>query len=234
MTTSSVSITDRARALRVASADRLSEPVLAAFDAEIAALQQAGLPRDIADVGAVLPDVDLLDVAGQPTTLYTATGSKPVVLVFYRGAWCPYCNLTLRAYQNELIPGLIERGVGLIAISPQKPDGSARMQQTQDLSYTVLSDPGNQLAAELGVLTAPSAAARAAQASLGLDLTDVNADATAALPMPTVVILDAAAAIGWIDVHPDYRTRTEPAQVLGALDAMRDRLGGATRDGAAS
>ena len=234
MTTSTVSITDRAQALRIASADRLSVPVLAAFDAEIAALQQAGLPGDIADVGAALPDVDLLDVAGQPTTLYSATGAEPVVLVFYRGAWCPYCNLTLRAYQDELVPGLTQRGVGLIAISPQKPDGSARMQQTQDLSYTVLSDPGNQLAAALGVLTAPSAAARAAQASLGLDLTDVNADATASLPMPTVVILDTTAAIRWIDVHPDYRTRTEPAQILDALDVLRDRLGAATRDGAAS
>jgi hypothetical protein len=81
----------------------------------------------------------------------------------------------------------------------------------------VLSDPGNQVARQLGILTAPSDGARAAQLQLGLDLTKINADGTTGLPMPTVIVADAAGTIRWIDVNRDYTTRTEPGQILQAI-----------------
>jgi alkyl hydroperoxide reductase subunit AhpC len=139
------------------------------------------------------------------------------VIVFYRGAWCPYCNIALRTYQAQLVPALAERGIPLIAISPQTPDWSLSTQETKELTFTILSDPGNQIAGQLGILTAPSAGTRGAQLQLGLDLTQVNADRTTALPMPTVIVADAAGVIRWIDVHPDYSTRTEPGQILQAI-----------------
>ncbi len=95
------------------------------------------------------------------------------------------------------------------------------MADKHDLAFTVVSDPGNTIARGLGILTRPSAEARAAQLQLGLDLTTVNADGTTAPPMPSVVIADAGHVVRWIDVHPDYSTRTEPAQVLSALDQLR-------------
>jgi len=115
------------------------------------------------------------------------------------------------------VPALAELGIGLVAISPQAPDGSLSTKESKELTFTVLSDPGNQIAGQLGILTAPSEGTRAAQLQLGLDLTQVNADGTTALPMPTVVIADADGVIRWIDVHPDYTTRTEPGQVLQAV-----------------
>ena len=144
-------------------------------------------------------------------------GGKPAVIVFYRGGWCPYCNITLRAYQAQLVPALAERGIGLVAISPQAPDGSLSAKESKELTFTVLSDPGNQIAGQLGILTAPSDGTRAGQLQLGLDLTQVNADGTTGLPMPTVVIADADGVIRWIDVHPDYTTMAEPGQVLQAV-----------------
>jgi peroxiredoxin len=141
------------------------------------------------------------------------------VVVLYRGAWCPYCNVALRTYQAELVPALTERGVALIAISPQTPDGSMSSVELNDLTYTVASDPGNQLAVALGVETQPSGDALAAQVSLGLDLTERNADRRTTLPMPTVVVLDGAGVIRWIDVHPNYATRTEVRDILAAVDA---------------
>src|SRR6202035_5668912 len=114
--------------------------------------------------------VDLLDATGTATTLSDALGEGRSVLVFYRGAWCPYCNITLRTYQSELLPELTRRGVALVAISPQRPDGSLTMQEKNDLTFTVLSDPGNQVARAAGVLSAPSSQVRAAQLQLGLDL----------------------------------------------------------------
>jgi peroxiredoxin len=170
--------------------------------------------------GTILPDADLLDVHGTATTLYAVTGATTSVLVFYRGAWCPYCNIALSAYQEQLLTQLAERGIKLVAISPQKPDGSLTMQQKHNLAFTVVSDPGNSIAGRLGILTQPSDECRAAQLQLGLDLTSVNADGTATLPMPATVILDASHTVRWIDVHPDYSTRTEPRQVIGALDHL--------------
>ncbi len=141
------------------------------------------------------------------------------MVVLYRGAWCPYCNLTLRTYQQQLVPELARRGVALIAVSPQKPDGSLTMQQTHALSYAVRSDPGNHLATGLGVRTAPSADVAAVQGSPGLDLAAINADGTRGLPMPTVALVDRTGMLRLIDVHPDYTTRTKPDDVLRAVDA---------------
>jgi peroxiredoxin len=96
------------------------------------------------------------------------------------------------------------------------------MQEKNELRFAVLSDPGNKLAGSVGILTAPSPEARAAQLQLGLDLEAVNADGTTSLPMPTTLILDPDLTVRWIDVHPDYTTRSEPAAILEALDALTE------------
>lgn len=201
---------------------RASEPVDEGMAAgpEQAEMAAGGLPAGVAEVGMTVPDVEMLDVHGSPTTLYQATAGRTTVVVFYRGTWCPYCNIALATYKSQLHPQLTQRGVELVALSPQRPDGSLSMQEKNDIAFTVLSDPGNTLARHLGILTQPSEDARAAQLRFGLDLTAVNADGTIDLPMPTTVILDNEHVLRWIDVHPDYRTRTEPNQILGALDHL--------------
>jgi peroxiredoxin len=218
--TAGSTITDRVAEMHASMAAQPPNEVMGAFGREQAALSDAGVPDGVAVPGTLIPDAELLDVHGSPTTLYAVTAGRPAVLVFYRGAWCPYCNIALSAYQQHLLPQLTGRGVGLIAISPQAPDGSLSMQEKNNLSFTVVSDPGNAIAGGLGVLTRPSDEARAAQLQLGLDLTAVNADGTVALPMPTVAMVDAGHVVQWIDVHPDYSTRTEPAQILAALDQL--------------
>ncbi len=215
-TTDHTTIAAQVDTLQTEIADHLPVSALAAFGAEQAGLRAAGNP----DTGAVgtTPDADLLDVHGRPTTLTAARAGRPAVVVFYRGGWCPYCNIALRTYQAQLLPELRERGIELVAVSPQQPDGSLSTQEADELTFTVLSDPGNALAGQLGIRTEPTADVRAAQAELGLDLTTVNADATAELPMPTTLVLDAQGAVRWIDVHADYTTRSEVADILAAVD----------------
>ncbi|MCV7208845.1 peroxiredoxin-like family protein [Mycolicibacterium canariasense] len=220
MTTHTPTISEQAHAVAAGSAARLPADVVSAFTAEQAALEARGVPLDVVAAGTGMPDGELLDVHGAPTSLTRLRDGRPAVVVFYRGAWCPYCNIALRTYQSELVPALSERGVELIAISPQKPDGSLTSAESNDLSYSVASDPGNQIATALGILTEPSPDTIAAQITLGLDLTEVNADGGKALPMPTVVVLDAAGIIRWIDVHPNYTTRSEVPDILAAVDAV--------------
>jgi peroxiredoxin len=216
-------IADQVRQFAEAMAAQPPNAAMAAFAQEQAELAAMAVPDGVIEPGATLPDAGLLDPHGAPTTLDQQLGHRITVLVFYRGAWCPYCNLTLRTYQAALVPELARRGVGLVAVSPQAPDGSLSMAEKNDLAFAVLSDPGNQLAKAAGVLTAPSDEARAAQVQLGLDLTAVNADATTAVPMPTTIIVDAERVVRWVDVHRNYTTRSEPEQILGALDALAAR-----------
>jgi peroxiredoxin len=215
--TTTSTIAEQVASYHRTAADQLPPEVAEAFATEQRALAAGGNPPGVAQPGTRLPDGELLDVDGQPTTLAQNLGGKPAVIVFYRGGWCPYCNITLRTYQAQLVPALAERGIGLVAIAPEAPGGSLSTKESKQLTFTVLSDPGNQIAAQLGILTAPSDGARAAQLQLGLDLTQVNADGTTALPMPTVVITDADGVIRWIDVHPDYTTGTEPGHILQAV-----------------
>ena len=209
----STSMTARIAAFETKAAAEFPAEAMAVFGGE-RRFQGAKAPLNLPALGTAMPDGDLLDAHGKATTLASARAGKPAVVVFYRGAWCPYCNVTLRAYQEDLLPELTARGIALVAISPQKPDGALTAQETNELSYAVLSDPGNQIAGALGILTETGEAAVAVQAQLGLVVADTNADGTAAIPMPTVVVLDAGGAIRWIDVHPDYGTRTEPTEVL--------------------
>lgn len=212
-------IADRAARLHEDLAGRIPNAA-AAFGAEQADLAIAGVPPGSARPGDTLPDPELLDVHGVSTTLAAARNGRPAVIVLYRGAWCPYCNLALRTYQQDLVPLLDDLEIVLIAISPQKPDGSMTMQEKNELSFTVLSDPGNKVAGALGVLTAPTEDTFEAQRTIGIELTELNGDGITGLPMPTVAAVDAAGVISWIDVHPDYTTRTEVADIVSALATL--------------
>jgi peroxiredoxin len=213
-------IADRVATMHEGMAGQLPDEVLGVFGAEQAGLEARGLPTGIAEAGDTLGDFDLLDVHGASIPLSGALAGRTAVMVLYRGAWCPYCNLALRAYQDDLVPALADKGIALVAISPQKPDGSVSTQEKNELTFTVLSDPGNTIANRLGVMTAPTEDAQAAQRALGLHLPDANADGSYGLPMPTVLVVDPTGVIRWIDVHANYTTRTEVSDILTALDAQ--------------
>ena len=220
MTTQTPSIGEQTHAFMAGPGAAMPAEVMGTFVAEQVNLDDAGVPTGVSAPGALMPDGELLDVRGAPTSLAQVRAGRPAVVVFYRGAWCPYCNIALRTYQAELAPALADRGYAMIAVSPQKPDGSLSAAQTNQLTYAVVSDPGNQLASALGILTEPSAEVAAAQQKLGLDLAEHNADGGLTLPMPTTVVVDAIGVIRWIDVHPNYTTRSEVPDILTAVDSV--------------
>ncbi|MBF4617099.1 AhpC/TSA family protein [Clavibacter sp. VKM Ac-2873] len=201
-------------------AEQIGPDLSAVFAAEQEALRAGGVPDDAVAAGDVLPPASLVDPDGVPVDLHAALGSGPAVVVLYRGAWCPYCNLTLRHYQAELLPGLRERGATLVAVSPQTPEGSAQAVAGGGLDFAVLSDPSNAFVRALGLVTEPSPAARVAHAQLGFDVADSNADGTGDIPFPTVLVVGADRRVAFADVHVDYTTRTEVPEILAAVDAL--------------
>ncbi len=221
MTNNDTTIADQASEVSRQAAEQLPTEVMAGFGIELARLVEEGVPSGAAAPGTPMPDGELLDVHGAPTTLAAARDGRPAVVVFYRGAWCPYCNVALRAYEKALVGELGRRGVALVAVSPQRADGALSLAEKLALTYTVVSDPGNQIAKRLGIVFTVGDGAREAQAKLGLDLADINADGTYELPMPTTVLVDGDGTIRWMDVHPDYTTRSETAEILAAVDALR-------------
>lgn len=169
-------------------------------------------PAKFAQVGGIVDDFTLPDADGAAVSLAELTADGPAVLVFYRGQWCPYCNLTLRTYQAELVPELARGGARLAAISPQQPDGSAAMKESNELGFPVLSDVGNVVARTLGLTFTVADDIRGTMSGIGADLEKHNGDWE--LAHPAVVVVDADRTIRFIDVHPDYTTRTEPARIL--------------------
>jgi peroxiredoxin len=213
----STTIQEQSDALKAASAQRLSAAVLETFTRDQAAWRAKGRPADAVAVGDILSDFTLPDANGHEVSLSDLVADGPLVLVFYRGGWCPYCNLALHQYQSELVPQLPGYGAKLAAISPQKSDQSLSTAEKHNLQFAVLSDSGARVARALGIAFEPAEDVLEAQRALGLDIRDGNADGSPELPMPTVLVVDSDRAVRFVDVHADYTSRTEVSEILAAL-----------------
>ena len=214
-------IQEQSEQVKAASAGRLPAEVLDTFARDQAAFRAKGRPAEAVAVGDVLSDFTLPDVTGRDVSLSELVAEGPLVLVFYRGGWCPYCNLALHQYQSELVPRLASYGATLAAISPQKPDESLTTAEKHDLQFAVLSDAGAAVARQLGIAFEPAEDVLEAQEALGLDIRDGNADGSPELPMPTVLIVDHDRTVRFADVQADYTSRTEVSEILAALKRLR-------------
>jgi peroxiredoxin len=215
-----LTIRQQSEQLKAAAAERLPTDVLEVFDRNIEDFLIQGIPPGSIKVGEVLEPFTLDDATGSPVSLDELVESGPAVIVFYRGGWCPYCNLALRTYQQELLPQLDTFSARLVAISPQTPDESLSTVEKIALEFTVLSDPGARLAERIGIAFEQADDVLAAQRQLGLDLTKVNAEGETRLPRPTVLVVDQERTIRFVDVQPDYTARTEVADIIAALSEI--------------
>lgn len=187
--------------------------------ADIEALRATGLAERAARAGTRLPQVgDLRDPHGAPFDLGALVARSPLVLTFYRGGWCPYCNLELRAWQKQL-PELRRLGAELVAVSPELPDHALSTAERNALAFTVLSDVGGGLAAALGIRFALSETARPYYERAGHALPERHGDGGWWLPIPATFVVARGGTILAAQVEPDYRRRLEPEAALTALRA---------------
>jgi peroxiredoxin len=216
----SATITEQSAEVSANAAGRLPQAVMSAFAESLRELREQGTPAGAISAGDTLEDFTLPDATGKRVSLSDLVAVGPAVIVFYRGDWCPYCNIALHTYQAELLPKLGAYGATLVAISPQAPDQSLTFKEKAELTFPVLSDHGADVARRAGIAFEPSAASLEAQHTLGLDIRKGNASGTTDLPMPTVLVVDESRTVRFADTHADYTSRTEVAEILDALSAL--------------
>lgn len=157
---------------------------------------------------------------GETVTLSQELAKGPVVLIWYRGGWCPYCNIQLKSFQDEL-ETIKAAGAQLIAISPEKPDNSMTTAQKNNLQYHVLSDFDNGAAKEYGlVYTAPD---DLKEILPDLNLADHNGVNHREIPLTATYVIESDGTIAYAMITPDYRIRAEPADVITVLGDINAR-----------
>ncbi len=184
----------------------------------IEAVQNSGVLSAAKQVGDTAVNFILRNANGTAVELDQLLLKGPVVLTWYRGGWCPYCNLTLHRLQEEL-PKFKAAGATLVALSPELPDSSLSTSDRHALQFEVLSDPGNAVARSYGVvhkLTAP--VAESYQASF--DLHAYDGDTSDELPLPATYVIGTDKVITYAFLNADYRNRAEPRDILKALQRM--------------
>ena len=159
-------------------------------------------------------DFELPNVRGGRLSLHGALEEGPVVLSFYRGSWCPFCNLELNALQARL-PDIRTAGGRLIAVSPEKPDASLSHAEKLNLEFDILADIGNRTARDYGLVMTVYESLRPLYLQWGIDLPAANGDTTYELPVPATYVIDSAG-----EIRAAYTKRMEPEAIVAALRAI--------------
>jgi peroxiredoxin len=189
------------------------------YAAGIQAIVDDGVLERAMNEGDKAPNFTLKNAKGENVTLYEELENGPVVLIWYRGGWCPYCNLTLKRLQNEL-PNFKKYDASLIALTPELPDSSLSTVEKNEISYQVLSDIGNKVAKDYGVVFELTDAV-AKRYQDGFNLHQYNGDESNTLPLAATYVIDKSGQIVYAFLDADYRNRAEPKDILNSLKNIK-------------
>ncbi len=188
------------------------------YEEFITQLGNSGLVQKALQVGHEAVDFTLSNAVGKSVNLFQLLEDGPAILTWYRGGWCPYCNLTLHALQNYL-PQFKEHRASLVALTPEMPDKSLATSEKHSLGFEVLTDRHNDVARSYGVVfrVPPEVMAYYNQ---GFDLHEFNGDDSDELPLAATYIVDSQKKIRYAYLDADYRTRSEPEVLLKELQRI--------------
>ncbi len=218
MSQSNMSLQEQIDTYRAESASKVpANPEMSAVYAKmLAQLVQNEAVKHTVQAGAQAPDFSLPNVDGNLLTLSELLQLGPVVVVFYRGDWCPFCNLTLRAYQR-IFPQIQAAGASMVAISPQTPDYSILTVEHKELTFPVLSDVGNATARRYGLVYTLPEEVRA----YSPNLVQFNGTDSWELPMPGTFVISRSGEVSLAFASPYPTQRLEPSAILTELDKLR-------------
>lgn len=179
-------------------------------------LAKSGLVESSIKVGDKAPDFALPDAEGKAVHLAELLKKGPVVLTFYRGGWCPYCNIQVRSLQAYL-PQFEAKGATLVAVSPELPEYIAKTTEENLLTYPILSDVGMKVGKQYSIQFVLDPEIQEMYTKFGLDVNSHNGDKTFQLPLPATYVIGQDGTVTYAFVNADYSKRAEPADILNAL-----------------
>ncbi|MEP1448920.1 MAG: peroxiredoxin-like family protein [Paraglaciecola sp.] len=214
-----MSLKEQLTEVREASAKNIPAEKLSVMLAEVEALKAKELEKLAPKVGEVFPAFSLSDQVGNQVTLSEKLSQGPVVLTLYRGGWCPYCNLELRAYQNVL-DDIKSQGASLLAITPELPDASLSTAEKNALTFSVLSDPNSEFSKTLGLVFTLPDSIKPIYSGFGIEVEAHNGKGAFELPLAATYVIAPSGKIVFADVNADYTQRAEPSEVVESLQQI--------------
>jgi len=204
-------------AKRAAFLEKADPEKIAQYQEGIDMVAESGIYEEALKIGDKAPDFTLPNAEGEEVQLSELLEKGPVVLTWYRGSWCPYCNLALAALMEEL-PALEKAGATLIAISPEKPSYTEEVVEKLDPGFEVLSDVGMKVARDYGIVFKMSKPVAEAMAKFNLG--ERNGDEGKELPLAASYVIDQDGTITYAFLDADYRNRAEPSRLVEAVEAL--------------
>lgn len=215
-----MTLQDKLDAFKVEFETKLAPaPAVEAFHRSTQDLIDRGLADGALKAGQVAPDFVLKDPDGNDVSSRELLAKGPVVLTFYRGVWCPYCNMELQALQ-EALPEIKARGAQLVAISLQGPENSRKSQRDNKLDFPILTDQGGDVSEEFGLKWTLQDFVIPVFQGFKVELPTIHGTDDWTLPMPARYILDTDGTIAYAEVNPDYTIRPEPSDMFPVLDKI--------------
>ncbi len=175
-----------------------------------------GFEKAALKAGDHAPAIVLKKAKGETVDVGALLKKGPAVVTFYRGGWCPYCNLQLKAFQ-QILPDLNAAGASLVAISPEKPDDTLSTAEKNALAFEVLSDLGQKVGRAFGLVYQFDDELKSAYQGFGLDIPAKNAADEWALPLSATYVIGRDGVIIYAYTDADYRDRADPMDVLAIL-----------------
>lgn len=215
-----MSLTEQLEKAREASKTRIPEPALNVLRQAIKDLADTGIADNTVKAPQTAPKFALKNATGETVDLDALLDKGPVVISFYRGGWCPYCNFELKALQEKL-PEIQDLGASLIAVTPEQPDRSLSTKEKNALDFDILTDEGNKVARDYGLVFQVPGDVRELYLKMGIDLEKSNGDSSWELPVPGTFVLNKNGGVVTGFVDPDYRYRVEPEKIVETLRGLQ-------------
>ena len=210
---------DELAGIKRMAVEKRGPAVIAAYERGVDELRATGIARRALAVGDTMPAFALPNADGTTVRSGELLGKGPLIVTFYRGGWCPYCNLELRTYQAQL-DRLRAAGASVVAISPELPDRTRDTAGRNAVAFEVLSDTGNAVARAFGLVFRLSDELVEIYRRNGNDLERHNGDGSWELPIPGTFVIARDGRVALADVDPDYTRRLDPEQVVRAVEAL--------------
>ncbi|MBX2841717.1 MAG: AhpC/TSA family protein [Flammeovirgaceae bacterium] len=198
--------------------EKADSKVIEAYDKGVDAVRNSGILDKALKKGDKAKDFLLKNALSEPIQLSEYLSRGPVVLMWYRGGWCPYCNLELKAMQ-DILPEINSLGGNLLALTPELPDKSISTKEKHLLEFEVLSDVGNRTAWDYGLVFKLHDDVAKIYAK-NFNLQEYNGDNSNELPIAATYVIDKKGTIQYVFLDAEYRNRAEPEEIIKVLKSL--------------